>query len=74
MPAGPRRHGQTHNTVIWVLSIAFWWWMISDCLGNQALTGIQRMTWLAVVVCLPGVGALLYLLSAKGGTGSRPKV
>ena len=58
--------------MIWVLGVGFWLWMISDCLGNEALKGIHRMAWLLAVVCLPGVGSLLYFLLAKGGRGSRP--
>ena len=60
--------------MIWVLGVGFWLWMISDCLGNEALKGMHRMAWLAVVVCLPGPGSLLYFLLAKGGRGSRPLI
>lgn len=60
--------------ILWLVTIAFWLWMISDCLGNQQLSGIHRMTWLLAVVCVPGAGALLYFLLVKGGRGSRPLV
>ncbi len=60
--------------VAWLLSVAFWLWMINDCLGNRQLSGVHRMAWLLVVLVLPGAGALLYFLLVKGGRGSRPLV
>ena len=57
-----------------MLGIGFWLWMISDCLGNEALSGVHRMAWLLVVIFLPVVGGVLYFLLAKGGRGSRPLV
>ena len=60
--------------LIFLLSVAFWWWMISDCVGNLELRPTHRMAWLLLVLCVPVAGGVLYFLLAKGGRGSRPLV
>ena len=62
--AGERRAAAF--VVIWVLGVGFWLWMISDCLGNEALKGVQRLAWLLAVVCLPGLGSAAVLSAGQG--------
>lgn len=41
--------------------LVIWLWALVDAVRNPALSLVTRVAWLAVVLLLPGVGALLYV-------------
>ncbi|MBI3878493.1 MAG: PLDc_N domain-containing protein [Verrucomicrobia bacterium] len=53
--------------------LAFWVWMLVDCIRNPRLTDQQRLIWVPVIVFTHWLGALIYLLAGRNPrTGWRP--
>jgi hypothetical protein len=42
-------------------ALLIWMWALVDAVRNPELTTVARAAWLALVVALPGVGALAYV-------------
>lgn len=42
--------------------IAFWIWMLVDCLKNEPSTGNDKLIWVLIIVLLGGLGAVIYFL------------
>ena len=58
--------GMSTDTLIPLLFIGIpvllvWLWALVDAIRNPALSRVARLGWVAAVVLLPGVGALLYV-------------
>jgi Phospholipase_D-nuclease N-terminal len=47
--------------VIGLPALLIWVWALVDAARNPELSTLARAVWLATVVVLPGVGALLYI-------------
>ncbi len=41
--------------------LVIWLWALVDAVRNPTLSWVARVVWLAVVLLLPGAGALLYV-------------
>jgi hypothetical protein len=41
--------------------LVIWLWALVDAARNPALSTVARSAWLAAVIVLPGIGALLYV-------------
>lgn len=48
------------GVVISLGGLAFWVWMLIDCIQNEPSEGNDKIVWLLVIVLLSGLGALLY--------------
>ncbi|MGH2479425.1 MAG: PLDc N-terminal domain-containing protein [Ktedonobacteraceae bacterium] len=42
--------------------IAFWIWMLVDCLQNEPSEGNDKIAWLLVIILTSGLGALIYFI------------
>ena len=40
--------------------LAFWIWMLVDCLRNEPLEGNDRLLWALVILFTKGIGAVVY--------------
>ena len=47
--------------LIGIPALLVWLWALVDAIRNPALSLVARLAWIAAVVLLPGVGALLYV-------------
>lgn len=45
--------------------LAFWVWMLIDCIRNKRLSDNERIVWTLVIVFLHSLGALIYLLAGR---------
>tara|TARA_R110002126_G_scaffold23750_9_gene82946 strand:- start:1739 stop:2026 length:288 start_codon:yes stop_codon:yes gene_type:complete len=52
-----------------IVPLAFWVWMGIDCLGNEALTGTERILWILAMLFFPVLGSIIYFF---GGRDPRP--
>ena len=53
-----------------VLTTVFWIWMLVDSITNPGLDGTERIIWVLVIFFTHVLGAVLYLLLARGKRGS----
>ena len=51
--------------VFGLLFLAFWIWMLIDCVRNKALSDNERIVWTLVIVFTHALGALIYLLAGR---------
>ena len=51
--------------VFGLLFLAFWVWMLIDCLRNKRLSDNERIVWTLVIVFTHALGALIYLLAGR---------
>ena len=51
--------------VFGLLFLAFWVWMLIDCVRNKALSDNERIVWTLVIVFTHALGALIYLLAGR---------
>ncbi|CAA6694236.1 MULTISPECIES: PLD nuclease N-terminal domain-containing protein [unclassified Lentimonas] len=42
------------------VALAFWIWMLIDCLQNETSEGNDKLTWMLVIVLTNWIGALIY--------------
>jgi hypothetical protein len=47
--------------VVGLPALLIWVWAVVDAARNPDLTGPVRVAWLATVLLVPGVGALVYI-------------
>ena len=45
--------------------LAFWVWMLIDCIRNKSLNDDERIIWTLVIVFTHALGALIYLLAGR---------
>lgn len=50
-------------------AIAFWIWMLVDCVRNRRLSESERIIWVIVICLTHWLGALIYLLAGRRGNG-----
>lgn len=43
-----------------ILGMAFWIWMLIDCLSKEPSEGNEKIVWVLVIVFTNWIGALLY--------------
>lgn len=48
-----------------LLCLAFWVWMLVDCVRNRRLNDNERIVWVLVIVFTHALGALIYLLAGR---------
>jgi hypothetical protein len=48
-----------------LLSIAFWIWMLIDCITKETDVGNNRLIWVLVIVFTGAIGALIYFFVRK---------
>jgi hypothetical protein len=48
-----------------LLLLAFWVWMLIDCIRNRHLSDNERVVWTLVIVFTHALGALIYLLAGR---------
>lgn len=51
--------------------LSFWIWMLIDCVNNESVDDPKTTTWLALLICLPVLGALFYFLFRRRRRMSR---
>ena len=51
--------------VFGLLFLAFWVWMLIDCIRNKRLSDNERIVWTLVIVFTHALGALIYLLAGR---------
>ena len=45
--------------------IAFWIWMLVDCIQNEPAEDNNRMIWVIVIALAGGIGALVYFFARR---------
>lgn len=45
--------------------LAFWIWMLVDCIQNEPSEGNDKVIWVLVIVLVHWIGALIYLLARR---------
>ena len=48
-----------------LLGLAFWIWMLLDCIRNEALSDNERIVWTVVIVFMHVLGGLVYLAAGR---------
>jgi hypothetical protein len=48
------------GTLLAIGSLAFWIWMLIDCIQNEPPEGNDKIIWVLVILLLHGLGALIY--------------
>jgi len=48
-----------------VLFLAFWIWMLVDCIKSKELSDTEKVVWTLVIVFTHALGALIYLLAGR---------
>ena len=66
--------GTLFGTIFWIVTTAFWLWMLIECISNTTLTGTEKIVWLLVVIFLHFLGALLYFFLARGNRTAGPRI
>jgi hypothetical protein len=56
------------GSVFGLLFLAFWVWMLIDCIRNKRLSDNERIVWTLVIVFTHALGALIYLLAGRKKT------
>ncbi|MCP5534912.1 MAG: PLDc N-terminal domain-containing protein [Akkermansiaceae bacterium] len=47
------------------LSLAFWIWMLVDCIIHEPAEGNEKLTWVIIIALTGAIGALIYLLARR---------
>jgi hypothetical protein len=47
--------------IIGLAYLAFWIWMLVDCLTNNGISGSEKVAWVLVILLLHFLGPLIYL-------------
>jgi len=55
-------------TIIWLLGLIFFVWMLIDCIQNKSLDGTMKIIWILVILFLPFLGPLIYYFVGRGKT------
>jgi len=45
--------------------LAFWIWMLVDCIKNEPSEGNDKVVWVIVIALAGWIGALIYLLARR---------
>ena len=57
--------------VVGLALLAFWIWMLIDCVQNEPSTGNDKIVWVLVIVLLGWIGAAIYFFARRP---NRPSV
>ena len=55
-------------TIIWLVGLIFFIWMLIDCIQNKSLDGTMKIIWILVILFLPFLGPLIYYFVGRGKT------
>jgi hypothetical protein len=55
-----------------LLIVAFWIWMLVDCISNKSLTSIQKCIWFICILFFPLTGALIYFFFGRSKKKAAP--
>ena len=47
------------------LALAFWIWMLVDCISNEPAEGNDRFIWVIVIALAGAIGAVIYLIARR---------
>ena len=50
---------------LWLLLLAFWIWMIVDCVNNEPSKGNDKLIWILVIVLASWLGAAIYYFARR---------
>lgn len=50
---------------LFLLSIAFWIWMLVDCIVNEPAEGNEKFTWVIVIALAGAIGGLVYFFARR---------
>ncbi len=50
---------------IGLMSIAFWVWMLVDCIQNEPSEGNDKIVWVVVIALTGWIGALIYFFARR---------
>jgi hypothetical protein len=53
------------GSLISLLCLILWIWMLVDCLTNQGIGGSEKLAWILVILLLPFIGSLIYLFVGR---------
>ncbi len=61
-------------TVLWLVTSAFWLWMLVDCLTKKRLPDNEKLIWVVVLLFTHLLGAILYfaLVRRRRAGGNLP--
>ena len=60
--------------ILSLLGVAFWIWMLIDCLRNNALEGSTKTIWLLIILFFqPMIGALVYYAIGRSHQKKLPR-
>ena len=48
-----------------LLFMAFWIWMLIDCIRSKGLSDGEKIAWTLVIIFTHALGALIYLLAGR---------
>ena len=48
-----------------LLGIAFWVWVLFDCIGHEPSEGNDKIIWILIIILLGLLGALMYYFSRR---------
>ena len=51
--------------------LAFWVWMLIDCIRNKSLSDNERILWTLVIVFAHALGALINLLAGRKSSSNQ---
>lgn len=51
--------------ILFLGAIAFWIWMLVDCITKEPDQGNDKLIWVLVIVLLGLIGALVYLIARR---------
>ncbi len=52
-------------TVIWLLALLFWLWMLIDAVTRKFDDNVEKLIWVLVIIFLNIIGALIYYFLIK---------
>jgi hypothetical protein len=58
--------------ILGIAGLIFWIWALVDAIRNPSLSDNERIVWVVVIVLTSWLGALIYLIMGRKGSGSRP--
>ena len=48
-----------------ILALAFWIWVLVDCISNEPAEGNDRLIWVIVIALAGAIGAVIYLIARR---------
>ena len=57
-------------SIIGLLTLIFWIWMLVDCIQNKSLDSNKRLIWVLVIIFLYALGGLIYYFVGRNQTSA----